>query len=84
LQAYVKQRTSAALPQIASLNPLVSLTAIPTLSPFFRDPDVNSAELDAEAEIVAFLQRERVDVVVACDMTRTELVSSPKQGSEPG
>jgi ubiquitin-like 1-activating enzyme E1 A len=57
------------------LNPLVSLTAIPTLSPFVRDQTINSAELDDEAEMVAFLKRERVDVVVACDMTRKELVS---------
>ncbi|GFZ50515.1 hypothetical protein JCM24511_08272 [Saitozyma sp. JCM 24511] len=68
-----QERTAAALPQIASLNPLVSLTAIPTLSPFVRDQAINSAELDDEAEMVAFLKRERVDVVVACDMTRKEL-----------
>ncbi|RSH90782.1 hypothetical protein EHS25_009957 [Saitozyma podzolica] len=68
-----QERTAAALPQIASLNPLVSLTAIPTLSPFVRDQTINSAELDDEAEMVAFLKRERVDVVVACDMTRKEL-----------
>lgn len=53
----------------------MSLTAIPTLSPFVRDQAINSAELDDEAEMVAFLMRERVDVVVACDMTRKELVS---------
>ncbi|CAD6591847.1 MAG: hypothetical protein TREMPRED_000227, partial [Tremellales sp. Tagirdzhanova-0007] len=66
-------RTTAALPQISSLNPLVSLTALPTLTPFVRDPRTAAAELDQGEEMVDFLKRERVDVVVACDLERAEM-----------
>lgn len=68
-----KPRTASALPQIQSLNPLVSLTAIPTLAPFVRDPESSGAKADDETEMVHFLQRESVDFVVACDMTREEI-----------
>ena len=68
-----RQRTSAALPQIASLNPLVSLTAIPTLAPFVRDAgEANAA--GAQEDITEFLRKEKVDVVVACDLTIAEMV----------
>ena len=67
------QRTAAALPQIASLNPLVNLTAIPTLAPFIRGDDA-AAQVDTQTGIVEFLQREKVDVVVASDMSVSQLV----------
>jgi ubiquitin-like 1-activating enzyme E1 A len=69
-----QQRTAAALPQIASLNPLVSLTALPTLAPFVRDSS-GGAMVDSKEEVVNFLRRESVDVVVACDMSVSQLVS---------
>ncbi|TXT15546.1 hypothetical protein VHUM_00049 [Vanrija humicola] len=61
------ERTAAALPQIAALNPLVSLTARPTLAPF-----VTEGESDEDA-IAAFLREEKVDVVVACDLSFTQM-----------
>jgi ubiquitin-like 1-activating enzyme E1 A len=68
-----RQRTAAALPQIASLNPLVGLTAIPTLAPFVRDAgEANAA--GAQEDITEFLRKEKVDVVVACDLTIAEMV----------
>ncbi|KAK8858899.1 hypothetical protein IAR55_003130 [Kwoniella newhampshirensis] len=57
-----KSRTEAALPQIASLNPLVSLTKLDTLEPFVGG---------SEEETVELLKKEKVDVVVACDLTRS-------------
>ncbi|KAL1413668.1 E1 ubiquitin-activating protein aos1 [Vanrija albida] len=57
------ERTAAALPQIASLNPLVSLTARPSLAPFVTE---DGSDEDA---IEAFLREEKVDVVVACDLS---------------
>lgn len=38
--------------------------------------------MDDQQEMVDFLRREKVDVVVACDMTREEIVSSPSGESE--
>lgn len=67
------QRTTAASPQIASLNPLVSLTALPTLAPFVRDASAG-ATVDTQQEMVDFLRKEHVDVIVACDMTVQEMV----------
>ncbi len=69
------QRTAAALPQIASLNPLVSLTALPTLAPFVRDAS-GGAQVDSKQGMVQFLKREKVDVVVACDLAIDDLVCS--------
>lgn len=71
------QRTEAAAAQIESLNPLVTLKAIPTLAPFTQG---STAEAGSTTEMAAFLTREKVDVVVACDMTRSQLVSE-KWGS---
>jgi ubiquitin-like 1-activating enzyme E1 A len=68
------QRTTAAIGQIQSLNPLVSITALPTLSPFIRGPR-DGAVVHGSSEMLDFLKREKVDVVVACDMTRSQLVS---------
>ncbi|WVR06645.1 hypothetical protein IAU60_003677 [Kwoniella sp. DSM 27419] len=59
-----KNRTQAALPQIGSLNPLVSLTAWESMAPFVGG---------GEAEITELLRREKVDVVVACDLPRSQL-----------
>ncbi|WWC88317.1 uncharacterized protein L201_003225 [Kwoniella dendrophila CBS 6074] len=59
-----QNRTKAALPQISSLNPLVSLTALETLSPFIGG---------SEGEIVDFLKKEKVDVMVACDLPKSQL-----------
>ncbi|WVW85076.1 hypothetical protein I302_107112 [Kwoniella bestiolae CBS 10118] len=59
-----QNRTKAALPQISSLNPLVSLTAFETLSPFVGG---------SEGEIVDLLKTEKVDVVVACDLPKSQL-----------
>ncbi|KAI9634650.1 uncharacterized protein MKK02DRAFT_34251 [Dioszegia hungarica] len=74
-----KLRTEAALPQIASLNPLVSLSSFPTLSPFVQPSSGdNGSSLQngaAKADMLEFLKREKVDVVVACDMTRSEIES---------
>nr|WRH23631.1 ThiF family [Naematelia aurantialba] len=67
-----QERTAAAAPQIQSLNPLVSLTALPTLAPFVRDPSSSGASVDQEEQMVEFLKREKVDVVVACDMARSQ------------
>lgn len=64
----------AASPQISSLNPLVSLTALPTLAPFLRDKSTDGADVDGTEEMVGFLKREKVDVVIACDMDRSALV----------
>lgn len=61
------QRTEAALPQIASLNPLVSLSALP-MGPF--------ATGDQDG-MLDFLTKEKVDIVVACDLARGQLVSCP-------
>ncbi|WWD18792.1 hypothetical protein CI109_103247 [Kwoniella shandongensis] len=58
-----KLRTDAALPQIASLNPLVSLTKLDTLSPFVGG---------TEEETVELLKKEKVDVVVALDLSRSQ------------
>jgi hypothetical protein len=71
-----EKRTTAATPQIQSLNPLVSLTALPTLSPFVRDPKngENGAKVDQGKEIEEFLKREKVDVVVGCDLARADIV----------
>lgn len=66
----------AALPQIESLNPLVKVTAIPTLDPFVGSVD----RPGDEAAMVDFLQREKVDVVVACDLTHKQMVSG-REGS---
>lgn len=38
--------------------------------------------MDDEAEMVGFLQRESVDFVVACDMTRHEIVCSRFSATE--
>ncbi|WVQ96610.1 hypothetical protein IAU59_003715 [Kwoniella sp. CBS 9459] len=59
-----QNRTKAALPQISSLNPLVSLTAWESLAPFVGG---------SEGEIVGLLKKEKVDVIVACDLPRTQL-----------
>ncbi|WWC96437.1 hypothetical protein V866_003305 [Kwoniella sp. B9012] len=59
-----QNRTKAALPQISSLNPLVSLTTLESLSPFVGG---------SESEIVNLLRKEKVDVVVACDLPKTQL-----------
>ncbi|WRT68143.1 uncharacterized protein IL334_005118 [Kwoniella shivajii] len=59
-----QNRTKAALPQISSLNPLVSLTAFETLQPFVGG---------SEGEIVDILKKEKVDVIVACDLPRSQL-----------
>jgi hypothetical protein len=71
-----EKRTTAATPQIQSLNPLVALTALPTLSPFVRDPNnwENGANVDREKEIEEFLKKEGVDVVVGCDLSRGDIV----------
>ncbi|EJT52977.1 SUMO activating enzyme [Trichosporon asahii var. asahii CBS 2479] len=63
------QRTEAALAQIQSLNPLVSLTAEPTLAPFVGS---DGAPGD-RAQMAEYLKREGVDVVVACDFARPQL-----------
>lgn len=67
------QRVTAAAPQITSLNPLVSLTVLPTLAPFVRDQSA-TAQLNDQQEMAAFLKREKVDVVIACDMTVQQMV----------
>ncbi|EIW67621.1 hypothetical protein TREMEDRAFT_45154 [Tremella mesenterica DSM 1558] len=69
-----KLRTEASSPQIASLNPLVALTAVPTLAPFIRNSQTAGAKVDSEEEMVEYLQREKVDVVVCCDMTSEEVL----------
>jgi len=71
----MKKRTAAAVAQIQSLNPLVSLTALPTLSPFVRS-SADGAVVDGTGEIEEFLKREGVDVVVGCDLARGDLVRS--------
>ncbi|ORX37063.1 hypothetical protein BD324DRAFT_624649 [Kockovaella imperatae] len=70
-----QERVRAAAAQIESLNPLVSLTVRPTLSPFVRDPSTASSSVDTEREMVDFLRKERVDVVVACDLKRDQLIA---------
>nr|ODN89338.1 SUMO activating enzyme [Cryptococcus depauperatus CBS 7855] len=57
-----KSRTEAALPQIASLNPLVTLLGIE--DDIFRT--------DKEEEAVNMMKREGVDVVVVCDLSVKE------------
>ncbi|CAK9785609.1 hypothetical protein CC85DRAFT_284417 [Cutaneotrichosporon oleaginosum] len=58
------ERTAAALPQIKSLNPLVEVTALPTLEPFVGGD---------ETAMITFLKREKVDVVVACDLSYAQM-----------
>ncbi|GMK59188.1 hypothetical protein CspeluHIS016_0702030 [Cutaneotrichosporon spelunceum] len=58
------ERTAAALPQIKSLNPLVEVTALPTLEPFVGGD---------EAAMITFLKREKADVVVACDLSYPQM-----------
>ncbi|WVQ84401.1 hypothetical protein IAT38_006553 [Cryptococcus sp. DSM 104549] len=58
-----KPRTEAALPQIASLNPLVTLDAR-SIEPFVGGDEVEMAEV---------LKKEGVDVVVACDLARKDI-----------
>jgi len=52
------------------------LTALPTLSPFVRDPtnEENGAKVDRGKEIEEFLKKEGVDVVVGCDLPRGDIV----------
>jgi hypothetical protein len=80
-----KQRTTAATPQIQSLNPLVSITAFPTLSPFIRNSQgaENGAQVDQGKEIEEFLKREKVDVVVGCDLSRGDIVRVTHLSSFP-
>ncbi|KAL7420465.1 E1 ubiquitin-activating protein aos1 [Cryptotrichosporon argae] len=77
-------RTAAALPQIASLNPLVTLTAFPTFSPFVRRPTTDLVGADAEAAMVEMLRREKVDVVVACDLEPEQLESIDSAARQAG
>ncbi len=44
------------------------------MSPFVRDPSTAAANVDQGDEMVDFMRREKVDVVVACDLDRTEMV----------
>jgi ubiquitin-like 1-activating enzyme E1 A len=67
----VVQRVLAALPQIKSLNPLVTVTPLSTLSPFVA---AASGEQPAET-IEEFLKREKVDLVCATDLAKEEMVS---------
>ncbi|ODN93482.1 SUMO activating enzyme [Cryptococcus wingfieldii CBS 7118] len=62
-----KSRTEAALPQIASLNPLVTLSEM-TLESF----------QGAEDDVAAVLRKEGVNVIVACDLptTQNELINA--------
>ena len=69
------QRSLAAAPQIESLNPLVALTALPTLSPFVRYPAPAAPVVEIKTEMIEFLRREKVDVVVGCDLKRDQIVS---------
>ena len=39
-----------------------------------RDPNTASAVVDEEEELVGFLQREKVDVVIVCDMAKSQVV----------
>ncbi|WWC71092.1 uncharacterized protein I206_105045 [Kwoniella pini CBS 10737] len=70
-----QNRTKAALPQISSLNPLVSLTALETLQPFIDG---------SESEIVDFLKREKVDVIVACDLPKSQLEAIDEAARKAG
>lgn len=69
------KRTQAASPQIASLNPLVSLTALPTLAPFVLEGSPSDGKANGDKEMVEFLKREKVDVLVACDLGIVQNVS---------
>ncbi|KAJ9107192.1 hypothetical protein QFC19_002852 [Naganishia cerealis] len=64
-----KKRVTAALPQIKSLNPLVTVTPLPTLSPFVTS---DSAEQSSET-IEEFLKREKVDLVCATDLSEDQM-----------
>jgi len=66
------------------LNPLVSLTALPTLAPFVRTRSSAGASVDSQQEIVDFLRKEKVDVIVACDMSIQEMVGSVMKVSQAG
>ena len=58
----------AALPQIKSLNPLVTITPLPTLSPF-----ISSSTSTSQETIEDFLKREKVDLVCGTDLDRSTL-----------
>ncbi|KAJ9097320.1 hypothetical protein QFC20_006233 [Naganishia adeliensis] len=62
-------RVLAALPQIKSLNPLVTVTPLSTLSPFVVPA---SGEQPTET-IEEFLKREKVDLVCATDLAKEQL-----------
>lgn len=68
---HVVQRVLAALPQIKSLNPLVTVTPLSTLSPFVVPA---SGQQPAET-IEEFLKREKVDLVCATDLAKEGMVS---------
>ncbi|WWC62948.1 uncharacterized protein I303_105546 [Kwoniella dejecticola CBS 10117] len=70
-----QNRTQAASPQISSLNPLVSLTALETLHPFIGG---------SEGEIVDLLKREKVDVIVACDLPKSQLETIDEASRKAG
>ncbi|KAK4684087.1 ubiquitin-like 1-activating enzyme E1 A, partial [Tremellales sp. Uapishka_1] len=61
-------RTTAALPQIQSLNPLVQLSSFSTLSPF-------DGGLEKEDDMTVFLRREKVDIVIGCDLAQSQFTS---------
>ncbi|GHJ89431.1 hypothetical protein NliqN6_5833 [Naganishia liquefaciens] len=63
-----KMRVEAALPQIKSLNPLVTITPLPTLSPF-----ISSSTSTSQETIEDFLKREKVDLVCGTDLDRSTL-----------
>ena len=58
----------AALPQIKSLNPLVTITPLPTLSPFTSSPTG-----DPQETMEDFLKREKVDLVCGTDLDRSTI-----------
>ncbi|OCF37345.1 SUMO activating enzyme [Kwoniella heveanensis BCC8398] len=70
-----QNRTKAALHQISSLNPLVSLTAWESLAPFVGG---------SEGEIVDVLKKEKVDVIVACDLPKAQLESIDSAARKAG
>ncbi|KAJ9095243.1 hypothetical protein QFC21_005609 [Naganishia friedmannii] len=66
-----KKRVTAALPQIKSLNPLVTITPLPTLVPFIASSDSKANGTSETME--EFLKREKVDLVCATDVTEDEM-----------
>lgn len=72
----MQQRVTAAAAQISSLNPLVELQTITTTEPLIPSGAAGSASSSStNNRAVDWLRQEAVNVVVACDLPQSQMVS---------